>query len=109
MQETPMQFPIAPREVWKQICTTIEEVVTEKLSLQLHSSINSHLPDKALLKATDVCEIFQVFKPTLYEWLTQKKLKSFKIMPRRYFLRAEIEALISGREKCLTTTEVTHH
>ena len=104
-----MLFPIAPSEFWKQIRATIEEVVTEKLSLQLQSPNNIHLPEKALLKATDVCEILQVSKPTLYEWLKQKKLKSFKIMSRRYFLRAEIEALISGKEKTLTSTGIHHH
>ncbi len=94
MQETPMLFPIAPTEFWKQIKTTIEEVVSEKLSQQITNQPNSHLPEKALLKATDVCTIFQVSKPTLYEWLKQKKLKSFKIKSRRYFSREDIEAVI---------------
>ena len=93
-----MLFPITPGEFWKQIRTTIEEVVTEKLSQQLPQQPNSHLPDKALLKATDVCAIFQVSKPTLYEWLKQNRLKSFKIKSRRYFSRADIEAIIRGEE-----------
>lgn len=77
MNETPMLFPITPSEFWKQIGTTIDEVVSEKLSQQNLSQTNALLPEKALLKASDVCEIFQVSKPTLYEWLKQKKLKSF--------------------------------
>ena len=97
MNETPMLFPITPDEFWKQIRTTIEEVVTEKLSQQTFSQTNSQLPKKVLLKATDVCEIFQVSKPTLYEWLKQNKIKSFKIKSRRYFSRADIEAVIRGR------------
>ena len=83
MQETPMLFPITPTEFWKQIRITIDEVVTEKLSQQLPLQ-NSHLPEKALLKAADVCEIFQVSRPTLYEWLKQNKLKSFKIKSRSF-------------------------
>jgi len=97
MNETPMLFPIAPSEFWKQIKIIIEDVIAEKLSQQKISQPNSHLPEKALLKASDVCEIFQVSKPTLYEWLKQKKLKSFKIKSRRYFNRADIDDLISGR------------
>ncbi len=101
MNETPMLFPITPSEFWKQIRTTIrttiEEVVSEKLNEQNLSQISSHLPEKALLKASDVCEIFQVSKPTLYEWLKQNKLKSFKIKSRRYFSRADIDAVIAGR------------
>ena len=96
MNETPMLFPIAPSEFWKQIKIIIEDTIAEKLSQQKISPTNSHLPEKALLKASDVCEIFQVSKPTLYEWLKQKKLKSFKIKSRRYFNRADIEALITG-------------
>ena len=96
MNETPMLFPITPSEFWKQIRTTIEEVVTEKLSLTLQQQTNSPLPEKAFLKATDVCQIFQVSKPTLYEWLKQKKIKSFKVKSRRYFNRADMDALISG-------------
>jgi len=109
MEETPMLFPIAPSEFWKQIRATIEEVVTEKLSQQKISPPNNHLPEKTLLKPSDVCEIFQVSKPTLYEWLKQKRLKSFKIMSRRYFLRAEIEALISEKGKAITSTGINHH
>ena len=97
MNETPMLFPISPSEFWKQIRITIEEVVTEKLSQQTLSQTNSHFPGKVLLKAKDVCEIFQVSKPTLYEWLKQNKLKSFKIKSRRYFSRTDIEAVIRGR------------
>lgn len=109
MEETPMLFPIAPSEFWKQIKIIIEEVIAEKLTQQKISPPNNHLPEKTLLKPSDVCEIFQVSKPTLYEWLRQKKLKSFKIMSRRYFLREEIEALINAGEKLLTSTGINHH
>jgi len=91
-----MLFPIAPSEFWKQIKIIIEDAIAEKLSQQKISPTNSHLPEKALLKASDVCAIFQVSKPTLYEWLKQKKLKSFKIKSRRYFNRADIDALINS-------------
>ncbi len=60
MNETPMLFPMAPAEFWKQIRTTIEEVVNEKLNQQTASPPVSHLPEKALLKATEVCAIFQI-------------------------------------------------
>ena len=99
MNETPMLFPITPSEFWKQIKIIIEDVIAEKLNQQKISPPTSHLPEKALLKASDVCAIFQVSKPTLYEWLKQKKLKSFKIHSRRYFTRADIDDLIAGRNK----------
>src|SRR3982751_3231489 len=103
MNETPMLFPIAPAEFWKQIKTTIEEVLNEKLNQRSTSPAVCHLPEKALLNAADVCAIFQVSKPTVYDWLKQKKLKSFKIQSRRYFLRMDIEAIILQNEQTATT------
>ena len=79
MNEVPMLFPMAPAEFWKQIKTTIEEVVNEKINQPFQPPpTTSHLPEKTLLKASDVCAIFQVSKPTLYDWLKQDKLRSFK-------------------------------
>lgn len=103
MQETPMLFPMSSVEFWKQIKMIMEEVVEQKLNASLCKELSpSHLPEKALLKATEVCQIFQVSKPTLYEWMKQDKLKSFKIKSRRYFSRADIEAVIKQ-------TPVTKH
>jgi predicted DNA-binding transcriptional regulator AlpA len=95
MNEKPMLFPITPSEFWKQIRTTIDEVVTERLSQQNISPTKSHLPDTILLKVSDVCEIFQVSKPTLYKWRKQNKLKRFKVKSRRYFNRADIDNIIN--------------
>jgi|SRR5664279_1248463 len=102
MNETPILFPITPSEFWKQIRIIIEQVISDKLSQQKISPTNPHLPEKALLKASDVCAIFQVSKPTLYEWLKQKKLKSFKIKSRRYFSREDIDAVIRGNDAGIT-------
>jgi excisionase family DNA binding protein len=95
MNETPMLFPMAPSEFWKQMKMIIEEVVKEKLN-QPPVSISSNFPNKALLKAVEICELFQVSKPTIYEWLKQGKLKSIKIEWRRYFLRQDIDELIKN-------------
>ena len=108
MQETPMLFPITPTEFWKQIRITIDEVVAERLSQKTSLQTIPHLPEKALLKATDVCKIFQVSRPTLYEWIKQKKLKSFKIKSRRYFSRTDIEAVINGQGVVITQKKFNH-
>lgn len=95
MQETPMLFPVAPSEFWKQIKVVVAEVVDAKLAtLQVDVSSANDLPERTLLKATEVCEIFRVSKPTLYAWIRQEKLRSFKIRSRRYFSRADIELVI---------------
>jgi predicted DNA-binding transcriptional regulator AlpA len=94
MNEVPMLFPMAPGEFWKQIKSTIEEVVNEKINHSFQPPPTDHLPEKALLKMSDVCVIFQISKPTLYDWLKQDKLRSFKVKSRRYFLKTDIEAMI---------------
>jgi predicted DNA-binding transcriptional regulator AlpA len=94
MNEVPMLFPMAPGEFWKQIKSTIEEVVNEKINQSFQPPPTDHLPEKTLLKMSDVCIIFQISKPTLYEWLRQDKLRSFKVKSRRYFLKTDIEAMI---------------
>jgi predicted DNA-binding transcriptional regulator AlpA len=105
MQETPMLFPMVPAEFWKQIRSTIEEVVNEKINQPFQPQPTDHLPEKALLKLSDVCAVFQVSKPTLYDWLRQNKIKSFKIKSRRYFLRADIEAMIRNHEAASVQTK----
>lgn len=97
MQEAPMLFPVNPVDFWKQIRLVMEEVIEEKLnnSQNLQGSSNIDLPEKTLLKLSEVCALFRVSKPTLYEWIKLDKLKSFKIRSRRYFSRSDIEAIIS--------------
>ena len=106
MQETPMLFPIAPSEFWKQIRTTIEEVVKANNNQAVTHSATDHLPEKTLLNLSDVCAVFQISKPTLYDWLRQNKLKSFKIKSRRYFLRSDIEAMIRQHESTASSPQI---
>ena len=94
MQETPMLFPVTQVEFCKQMKTLIEEVIEARLSTPKPENPNPYLPEKTLLKVTEVCELFQVSKPTIYEWMKQGRLKSFKVRSRRYFLRTDIEAII---------------
>ena len=90
-----MLFPVAPSEFWKQIKVVVAEVVDAKLATMKTEIPSCHdMPEKTLLKATEVCEIFRVSKPTLYAWIRQDKLRSFKIRSRRYFSRADIELVI---------------
>ena len=78
MQETPMLFPMAPAEFWKQIKATVEEVVKANINQTSFQPPTDHLPEKALLKLSDVCAVFQVSKPTLYDWLSKTKSKALR-------------------------------
>ncbi len=96
MNETPMLFPIEPNAFWQQMKKLIEEAVSEKAQKQSLQK-EEHLPQKPLFKLSDLCFIFQVSKPTIYEWINDGKLRSFKIRNRRYFTREDVEAVIKGR------------
>ena len=96
MNETPMLFPIEPQAFWKQMRRLVEEVVTERSQPPVSKEVHL-LPQKPLLKLPEVCIIFQISKPTVYTWIRQKKLNSFKIRGRRYFVREDIEAIVRGQ------------
>ena len=94
MENVQMLLQMEPEAFWRQLRSVIEEVMENR-------ETTSSLPTtkynrEALLKATQVCEIFKVSKPTLYAWLNQGKLKSVKIRSRRYFLWEDIEFLIKS-------------
>ncbi len=88
-------FPMDPREFWDQMRSLIEEVISRKTSGPATGDENN-ISQRALLKAKEVCELFQVSKPTLYQWMNEGKLKSIKIQSRRFFLKHDIDELIKS-------------
>ena len=95
MENVQMLFPIEPKEFWRRLKAIVEEAVEQKNKNEATSTQDKHA-NRPLLKATEVCEIFKVSKPTIYDWLKQGKLKSIKIESRRYFLWQDIEELIKN-------------
>lgn len=98
MENVQMLLPMDPAEFWRHLKSIIEEVVEQKTSSISKDTLAENPPPKKLLKAKEVCELFQVSKPTVYEWLKQGKLKSIKIESRRYFLWQDIEELIKSSQ-----------
>lgn len=95
MAEVPMLFPMEPKEFWQQLRKMIEEVVEQKNTSPTNRPAENQ-PKKTLLKAKEICELFQVSKPTVYEWMKEGKLQSIKIRSRRYFLSQDVEQLIQS-------------
>lgn len=46
------------------------------------------------MKTSEVCALFKISKPTLYEWVNQGRLPSVKIESRRYFKKEDIDSLV---------------
>src|SRR5580658_3923589 len=90
MENVQMLLPIEPKEFWRHLRSIVEEVVMENKK----TSVKDSHSERPLLKTKEVCEIFHISKPTLYEWLKQGKIKSVKIQSRRYFHWKDVEELI---------------
>lgn len=96
MENVQMLLPIEPAKFWSQLKTIVEEVIEQKNVTSSSSQFGQKYSDQPLLKVSEVCQIFKVSKPTVYDWLKQGKLKSIKIESRRYFRWQDIEELIKN-------------
>lgn len=107
MAEVTMLFPYEPTEFWQQMKKMMEEVMEQKNTSTTPSQSANQSSPKQLLKAKEVCELFQVSKPTVYDWMNQGKLKSIKIRSRRFFLWQDIEELIKEGKSIVVSTAST--
>ena len=89
MENVQMLVPIEPRVFWQKMKEIVEQVVNESQQ----QTVGKH-SERSLLKVKEVCELFHVSKPTVYDWLKQGKIKSVKIQSRRYFWSEDIDELI---------------
>lgn len=84
---TPTLFPYDPEQYWQMI----REIIRQELQ-QLPKKIDPPgyqtpgMTYKPLYKIGEVCQIFQVTRPTIYDWVRHGKLKPYKIRSRVFFL-----------------------
>ena len=93
---TPILFPYDPEHFWQSIRQIVREEVSsvEKQSPASPTYETPGLTYKPLFKIAEVCSLFHVTKPTIYDWVRHGKLKPFKIRSRVYFLWQDIERLM---------------
>jgi excisionase family DNA binding protein len=95
---TPMLFPYEPDKFWQMMEQMIREEVgkvTANLSKnQSHTYETPGLTYKPLYKMQEVCSLFKVTKPTIYDWIKHGKLKPHKIRSRVYFLWNDLQGLL---------------
>ena len=93
---TPILFPYEPSEYWDLIRKIIREEImeSEKEKSNIPQFETPGLTYKPLYKIAEVCQIFHITKPTIYDWVKHGKLKPFKIRSRVYFLWQDIEKLM---------------
>ena len=93
---TPILFPFDPEQFWK----TIRQIIREEVgNIEKQKSVTATydtpgLTYKPLYKMAEVCVLFHVTKPTIYDWVKHGKLKPYKIRSRVYFLWQDIQHLL---------------
>ena len=98
---TPMLFPYEPEKFWQSIRQIVREEVSQA-EKQRPVSVTYETPGltyKPLYKIAEVCILFHVTKPTIYDWIRHGKLKPFKIQSRVYFLWQDIQQLIQPAQE----------
>ena len=95
----PILIPFEPEEFWAQIRVIIREEVTKSQKEQPQSVPIMEIPgltEKPLYKIQEICSLFKVTKPTIYDWIKHGKLKRVKIRSRVYFLGSDIRQLMQA-------------
>jgi excisionase family DNA binding protein len=91
----PILLPYEPDEYWTRIRKIIREEVG-RIQGNVQPEFNvSGLTYKPLFKFAEICTIFKVSRPTIYDWIKHGKLRPYKIRSRVYFLWNDIEPLIN--------------
>lgn len=96
VRATPMLFPYEPEQYWQMIRDIIRQEL-QQLPKKTNDAPQYQTPGmtyKPLYKIGEVCQIFQVSRPTIYDWIKHGKLKPYKIRSRVYFLWKDMEQLI---------------
>ncbi len=94
----PILVPLELEEFWRQMRAIIREETT-KNKQERSLPVNLETPgllEKPLYKMHEICSLFKVTKPTIYDWIKHGKLKRVKIRSRVYFLGSEIKLLLNS-------------
>lgn len=93
--EVPILFSLSPDEFWQRLRMIVREEMAG-VEINKSSAIMYETPgliEKPLYKIAEVCKLFQVTKPTIYDWIKHGKLKPLKVRSRVYFLMNDIKQL----------------
>lgn len=95
----PILFPIDPQGFIDLIRAVVREELEKYANRQVGDQHKvSGLTYKPLYKMDEVCEIFDITPPTIYDWIKKGKLKRKKIRSRVFFLWTDILKLIEEGE-----------
>lgn len=100
VKSTPMLFPMEPDQFLQLVRIAIKEELERFASKQVAPNFKvAGLTYKPLYKMDEVCEIFAITPPTIYDWIRHGKLKPKKIRSRVFFLWNDIQELLEERNR----------
>lgn len=86
-----LPFPFGSDQFWQQVRVIIrEELFAGKNSPAKLVNEAGSLLHKPVYKIAEVCDLFQITRQTVYDWVKIGKLKRYKIRSRVFFLRDEV-------------------
>lgn len=98
-EEIPMLIPYTPSEFWETFRKIIREEVAEKITKRRGSQSKllqvDGMTERPLYKILEVCELFDVSRTTIHEWVKSGQLRKIKVKSRVYFLGSDIKKLLS--------------
>jgi predicted DNA-binding transcriptional regulator AlpA len=97
----PILFPYDPKQYLEDIRIIIREEIQNLYNPVSDSAAfeTGGLNYKPLYKINELCSLFQITKPTIYDWIKHGKLKPLKIRSRVFFLWNDIQRLIEGNDQ----------
>jgi predicted DNA-binding transcriptional regulator AlpA len=94
-QSVQMLFPVQPEQFLELVRLVVKEELEKFSTRQLPGNLKVEgLTYKPLYKMDEVCEIFHITPPTIYDWIKHGKLKPKKIRSRVFFLWNDIQDLL---------------
>jgi excisionase family DNA binding protein len=97
--QVPILILLDPDQFWSRIREIFREEISrnqKELPFPITIMETPGLTEKPLFKMNEVCSLFKVTKPTIYDWVKCGKLKKVKIRSRVYFLGEDIRKLIQA-------------
>jgi excisionase family DNA binding protein len=97
-EELPMLIPYMPAEFWAEFRRIVREELKGKYKGRAIGN-TIHTPgmsDKPLYKIVEICELFNITRTTVHEWVKEGRLRKIKVSSRVYFLGTDIQKILSS-------------
>lgn len=96
-EELPMLIPYMPAEFWAEFRRIVREELKGKSKGRLVTAAITTvgMSEKPLYKIVEICELFNITRTTVHEWVKSGRLRKIKVSSRVYFLGSDIQKILS--------------